>query len=163
MYAVSVTFIYGWTIYWFLWKLPSWSYYLSINEIFLIAVYSAAVNFFESLMVFWASFVLVLIFPKKWFFDRFLTIGSLLSMLIGGSLIYFSSIAEAAKDFSYSLLAQAVLLFAVSVCLAVLAGRVHMISTIVELLADRLKVFLYISVPVSLLSILLIVIRNIFG
>jgi hypothetical protein len=89
VYAIAVIFIYGWTAYWFIWKLPSWIYYLSITEILTLIAYSAFANLLESLLVFSVPLVLAIILPKKWFFDRFVSAGSLLGLLIGGYLIYF--------------------------------------------------------------------------
>jgi len=159
VYAVTVILIYGWTAYWFIWKLPSWIYYLSITEILTIAAYSAFANLFESLLIFSAPLALTIIFPKQWFLDRFISAGGLLVLLLGGYLIYFPSIS-AAGSFSYAPLIQAVVFFIVAIGLSILASRVHIVSNLIETFADRAKVFLYLSLPVSVLSVFVVVVRN---
>ncbi|MCE9647515.1 MAG: hypothetical protein K8S20_16095 [Chloroflexi bacterium] len=160
VYAVLAVFVYGWTIYWFLWKLPSWIYYLTMPEILTIAAYSAAVNFLESLLLLSLPLFLSVFLPKSWVYENFISVGGFLGIMVGGFLLYFSSISAAADTFSYSLIWPAILFLVISICLAIFLGRLRMIAQVVETIADRLKVFLYILIPVSLLSILLVAIRN---
>lgn len=163
VYAISVIFVYGWTIYWFLWKLPSWIYFLTLTEILLIAAYAAVVNFLESLLILCMPLFMSMLFPKEWVVDRFIAVGGLLSMFLGGFLIYFSAISHAVNAFSYSLLTQGLVFLVLSVCLALLVGRIWFIERTVEFITDRLVIFLYISIPISIFSILVILTRNIFG
>jgi hypothetical protein len=160
VYAVTVILIYGWTAYWFIWKLPSWIYYLSITEILTIAAYSALANLFESLLIFSAPLVLTIIFPKQWFFDRFVSTGGLLVLLIGGYLIYFPSVSNSAGSFSYAPLIRAVVFFIIAIGLSISASRVRVLANLIETFADRAKVFLYLSLPLSILSVFVIVARN---
>jgi len=160
VYALIVMLIYGWTIYWFIWRFPSWSYFLSINEILVIGAYSAVVNLFESLIVLCAPLVLALLLPKQWFSERFISAGSLLSMLIGGYFIYFSSVSEAADSFSYTPLIQVVVFFIIAIGLSILLSRVHVVSNLISSFADRAQIFLYLSLPVSALSVLVVIVRN---
>ncbi|MCJ7435647.1 MAG: hypothetical protein MUO77_19360 [Anaerolineales bacterium] len=160
VYAITVILIYGWTAYWFMWKLPSWIYYLSITEILTIAAYSALANLFESLLIFSAPLVLAIIFPKQWFSDRFVSAGSLLGLLTGGYLIYFSSVSGAAGSFSYAPLIQAVVFFIIAVGIAMFASRARVLSNLIEAFTDRAKIFLYLSLPLSVLSVFVVVARN---
>jgi hypothetical protein len=160
VYAITVLIIYGWTVYWFIWRLSSWTYFLYVNEILVIGAYSAAVNLFESLILLSVPVVLTIILPKQWFSEHFISSGGLLNMLLGGYFIYFSSISEAADSFSYAPLIQAVVFFIGAIGLSIFASRIRLLSDFVVSFADRAKIFLYISLPVSVLSVFVVIVRN---
>jgi hypothetical protein len=125
-----------------------------------IGAYSAAVNLFESLLLLSVPLVLTVSLPKKWFAERFISAGGLLSLLLGGYFIYFSSVSEAAGSFSYTPLLQAVVFFIVAIGLSIFMSRVRVISSLITSFADRAKIFLYLSLPVSVLSVFVVGIRN---
>jgi hypothetical protein len=160
VYALIVMLVYGWIIYWFIWRFPSWSYFLSVKEILAIGAYSVVVNLFESLIVLCAPLVWTLLLPKQWFSERFMSSGGLLSLLIGGYIIYFSSVSEAADSFSYTPLIQASVFFIIAIGLSILVSRVHVVSNLISSFADRAQIFLYLSLPVSALSVFIVIVRN---
>jgi hypothetical protein len=160
VYAIAAFIIYGWTVYWFIWRLPSWSYFLYFKEILVIGAYSAAANLFESLLLLSVPLVLTILLPKQWFSERFISAGGLLNILIGGFFIYFSSISEAADSFSYAPLIQAIVFFVIALGLSIFISRVRLVSNLIASFADRAKIFLYLSLPVSVLSVLVIIVRN---
>lgn len=160
VYAIIVLFVYGWTVYWILWKLPSWIYYLTTAEILLIICYAMVVNLLESLAFFLGVLILGIVAPKAWFADRFGPVGSLLSILLGFMLIVFSAPIRAAESFSYTPLIQIGILVLAAFGLAMLLPRYRPASALLEQLADRAKIFLYISLPVSLVSLLIVIFRG---
>jgi hypothetical protein len=160
VYAIVVLLVYGWTVYWLLWELPSWIYYLTLSEILLIVSYSMTVNLLESLAFILGVLLLSYLIPKAWLADRFSSAGSLFSMLVGIVLIYFSRQIQAEESFSYTPLIQMGIFFLAATCLALILTRFKPVANFIDLLADRAKIFLYISLPVSILSLVIVVFRN---
>jgi hypothetical protein len=160
VYAITVFIIYGWTVYWFVWKLNSWSYFLYAKEILAMGAYSVVVNLFESLILLSVPLVVAILLPKQWFSEHFISAGGLLNMLLGGFFIYFSSVSEATGSFSYTPLTQAVVFFIIAIGLSILISRVRLVSGLIVSFADRAKIFLYLSLPVSVISVFVVIIRN---
>jgi hypothetical protein len=155
-----VLFVYGWTVYWILWEFPSWIFYLTLTEILLVVSYSMVVNLLESLVFIFGVLILSTLLPRAWFRDRFSSAGSLLSMLLGVMLIHFSGQIQSADSFSYTPLIQIGFFFVAALCLAILLSRYRPVATFLDLFSDRAKIFLYISLPVSILSLVIVILRN---
>jgi hypothetical protein len=162
VYAIVVLIVYGWTVYWILWKLPSWIYYLTFPEILLVVSYSMVVNLLESLAFILGVLILSYLVPKAWFTDRFCSAGSLLSILLGAVLMKFSARIQAADSFSYTPLIQIGVLFLAAIFVAIIVTRYRLVANLLDLVADRAKIFLYISLPVSVIALIVVAIRNLF-
>ncbi len=162
VYAIIVLFVYGWTVYWIIWKLPSWIYYLKMTEILSIICYALVVNLLESMVFILGVLLLCLLAPKAWFADRFGPAGTLLSILLGFMLIYFSAPIQAADTFSYTPLIQIGVFFLIALGLAMFLPRYQRVAAFLDLLADRAKVFLYISLPVSVVALIVVIVRDLF-
>lgn len=163
VYAVIVLMIYTWTIMWFFWKLPSWLFFMNIGEILLTFLYSLATNFLESLVVLIAPVGLCFVLPRTWFYDRFVARGSALVLAGLGYMMYLAFQFQSKNDYpSYSLKAWAVALAAAALVLIVfLAGRFAVSRKVLEVIADRATIFLYVTVPLSILSVLVVLFHSV--
>lgn len=155
-----VLLVYGWTVYWIAWKFPSWIFYLTTSEILWIICYALVVNLLESLILIFGVLVLGFLVPKAWLADRFGPVGTLLSILMAGVLMYFSQPIQLAERFSYAPLIQMGISFLAAFALATLLSRYRPVAAFLELLADRAKIFLYILLPISLVSLVIVILRN---
>ena len=161
VYAVIVLIIYTWTMLWFFWKLPSWLYFLTAGEILTSFAYAMATNFAESLAVLCAPVMLGILLPKKWFYDVFVARGASLVMAGLGYMIYVayqfqtkdSYPSLSLKPWSFALALALILLFVFVV------GQIAFLRRVFEFVADRAVIFLYISIPLSILSIVVILIH----
>lgn len=164
VYAVNVTVVYGWTILWFFWKLPSWLYFLNGGEILTAFAYMLVTNLLESLAVLSAPILLSLALPKKWFFDLFVARGASLTTLGLTYMIYLANQFQTKEDYpSLSLKPWSVALAIALITLGVFfGGRVSAVRRAVEVFSDRATVFLYLSIPLSLASLLMILGRLVF-
>lgn len=162
VYAVAVAMIYPWSISRFFWRLPSWLYYSSAGEIAVIFAYMMVVNLIESALVLLAPVFLSVVLPKKWFFDSFVTKGALLLSLSLGYVMYFDNQLNYQVPFPLELVYQTPIIVAVIFALVFLLDWLGFLRKILLDLSDRLIVFLYISIPVSLISLLVVLVRNIF-
>jgi hypothetical protein len=160
VYATIVLLVYGWTAYWIAWKFPSWIYYLTISEILWIICYAMVVNLLESLILIFGVLALGFLMPKTWLTDRFGPSGTLLSMLLVGILMYFSGPVQSAERFSYTPLIQIGISLLAALAIAVLLPLYRPAAAFLDLLADRAKIFLYILLPVSLVSLVMVILRN---
>jgi hypothetical protein len=118
------------------------------------------VNLLESLAFILGVLILGFLLPKTWFADRFIPAGSLLTILLGLMLIRFSSQIQSADNFSYIPLIQMSVYFVVAICITLLLSRFQPVAAFLDFLSDRAKIFLYISLPVSILSLVIVILRN---
>jgi hypothetical protein len=162
VYAVIVAMIYPWSLLRFFWRVPSWLYFSSLNEMAVIYAYTAVVNLVESLFVLLGILALSLVLPKRWFRERFVSKGGMLASLGLGYLMYFNKQLDPELPFPYDLAVWTPATLLGILVLVFLLDRVTVLARLVEGLADRLVVFLYISLPVSGVALMTVLIRNIF-
>ncbi len=156
-----VLVVYGWTILWFFWQIPSWRLYLNTGEILTTLAYIWATNFIESLVVICALLVLCALLPRKWFYECFIGRGTSLALLGLGGLIYLAYQIQdyiIRNTFSYRLL-PLVLGLLITLAAAFTLSEIRIIRKALEVLADRTTIFLFIFLPVSFVSIVFVLIR----
>jgi len=160
VYAVMVMMIYPWSIASFFWRLPSWLYFSSIGEILVIFAYTMVVNLIESLLILLAILFLSLVFPQKWFADRFVPKGTLLVLFGLGYLMYFNNHLQYQTPFPVELMNWTPVIVVAILGLVFVIDRFRFLDKILDELTNRLLIFLYILIPVSVLSLLVVLIRN---
>ena len=160
-----VLIVYTWTLIWFFWQVPSWLYFLNVGEIMTALAYSLATNFAESLVVMCGPLFLALVLPRKWFHDVFIARGASLSMAGLGYMMFLANQFQNKSDYpTLSLQIWTVLLAAVGIALLVyLCGQIPLLRKMLEVVADRVTIFVYILVPLSIISVLVVVIRSLVG
>ena len=161
VYAVVVVMIYPWSLLRFFWRLPSWLYFSSVGEIAVIFAYMMVVNLIESILVLLAPTLMSIILPQKWFYDRFITKGTLLVLFGLGYLIYFDNHLQYQTPFPLDLVYWTPAIAISILVLVFLIDWLGFLDRILNELTNRLIIFLYISIPVSLTSLLIVLIRNI--
>ena len=159
-----VALIYIWTSLWFFWKLPSWLFFLNTGEIVIAFAYALATNLVESVAVLCAPLVLSMTLPKGWFYDRFIARGASLAISGLGFMMYLAFQFKTKDDYpSLSLKAWSLALaLGIILFIVYLAGRLSLLRKLIEFLADRAIIFLYISLPLSIISLIIIIIRWVF-
>lgn len=161
VYAIAVTMIYSWSLMRFSWRVPSFLKYSTTGEIGVIFAYLMVVNLLESLVVVFAPLALSAILPQKWFHDRFVTKGVLLVAMGLGYWIYIVGKIVPEMPFPYALIKWSPVFFLLILILVLLLGQINFLSKIVDEISDRFVIFLYISIPVSAISLMVVLIRNI--
>lgn len=164
VFAVLSLFVYGWTTYRILQKLPSWLYYLTVREILLNLSYTLAFNFVESLLLLCMLVVLSAVLPKKIFGDMFVARSALLAILGLGYLIYLALVIGQSKASQFPmeifklLPIVGVVIFGASIFLPLLS----IARLILEDFADRAITFLYLLVPLSTVAGVVFIVNNLF-
>ena len=161
-YAVIVLVIYIWTLLWSFWKLPSWLFFLSIGEILTIYAYSFATNFLESLLVLCLPLALGFILPRKWFLDAFVARSTIVVLSVLGYAAYILTQFNSREDYPGNLIRLFPFVLLASLVLAFLVGKVKFLTKSLDFFAEQTTVFLYISIPLSLIALLVVLMRIIF-
>jgi len=161
VYAVIVVMIYYPTINRFFWKFPSWILFSTLGDLFSIYSYMVLVNFLESLLVLGSVLMLCIVLPRKWFYDQFLSKSVLLVVFTLSYFLYLGSQMQS-EIFPWALVRMSPYVFLAIVFLVFLLDRVNFLRKFLAMMADRFTVFLYISIPISVLSVLVVLVRNLF-
>jgi len=168
VFSIFVFFVFSWTLYRAFYYVPSWLEYLSLWSVSIIIAYVLAFALFESagwlaLLVFYSLF-----FPRKVFKEKFVLLGSSLAALIciGAvllqrkiNLVYRLELWQLLVYPLAGLLLSVLLVF----LLAFLFERIPLLSRLVNAIVERMVIFVYIYVPLGLLALLVVLVRNIIG
>jgi len=161
VYAVIVLVIYGWTILKFNYNLPGWLYFLNLGEIMSVFAYSMVTNLLESLFVLLGVIAAGILLPKKWFREAFIARGVSLSILVLGLMMYIADQFKTKEYYPAEIIRWSPAVLVLIGPVVYLLGRLQFTRKAIEFFADRALIFLYISIPVSVLSLLAVLIRNI--
>ena len=160
VYAVIVILTYGWTIYWALWELPSWLNYLPLGEIGAVFCYLLATNLVESLIALAGTVLVSLVLPQKWYRDVFVSRGSVLAATVLICIAVFAYHFESPADYFSKFPVYLPWILLLAALLAFLSGWIHILRRGVEIFAENAVIFLFLSVPLSLLSVAVVIVRN---
>ncbi len=165
VFSLIIFIVFTWTIYRMAWELQSWLYSNTLPQILILAAYVLAFALIESLVV--MAFVLLfgLILPNMVFRDHFVAQGSIMVAILTLIALVLQHYPDA-----FTLLAPISLLLIplalVAWLIILLVGsayfleRKRSIITRIQNLTDRLTVFSYIYIPLSLVGLLVVIIRN---
>lgn len=160
VYGVIVLVVYGWTIYWYFWKLPSWLYFMTVGELVTAYVYALPVNLLESLLLFSIPFLLALSFPPRWFRERFIAQGTAFTILAALVLAKYLSVITALQALPSGLNWMFPLTVMGIALIVFLVGRINLLCKVLEEIASRAVIFLYVFPPLSVIALVVILIRN---
>jgi hypothetical protein len=160
-YAVIAFMLFAWALLWFFWNIPSWIKFMTLGYLLATLSYPMAASFLESLTILVLLLIPAMILPAGWFRERFAARGSAVTIGLLGVIMLRDYLIVADYFFLKPLpifwltsaLLTALLLF--------LAVKFQRMEKALTLLAERLTIFLYIFVPLSVISLLAILVRNI--
>lgn len=160
VYAVIVMLTYGWTVLRFLWQVPSWLNFLNVVDLLTLLAYALAINLLESIVVLGGVVLASMVLPARWFADVFVSRGGALAACGLGLMMALASQYASKADYPELALRATSLVAAMAVMagVVVIAGRLRWLRRAVEVLAEHATVFLYASLPLSAISILLLVV-----
>ncbi|MGC1376810.1 MAG: hypothetical protein WA821_11325 [Anaerolineales bacterium] len=164
VYAVICFLVYSWTILIAFWKFPSWIYDLTIDEIIGINAYAFTVNLFESVFVLGILLFLCVILPASFLKNDFTVRATIILVCLLGSAmlhLYVNRDGESLENFIGTM---QIWWASTLVVLAVLLGmsiKVQRLRAVVANIADRLIILLYVFMPLSLMSVVIVILRNV--
>ena len=161
VYTVIAVLLSGWTITAFLWRLSAWMLLLSLGEISVILSYGLAANFIESLVILFALLSATVLLPAHFLRDDFVVRGSILAlglilalMTFVGSHMLFGIQADIGLYIAP--------LVATGATVLGLAAAARWRTALLSL-SDRLTVFLFILIPLFVISSIYVIFRNLSG
>ena len=164
--AVFITF--SWSIYRMFFQVPSWLFYLTLNDILWITAYVVGFALLESALLLGFMILLSILYPAKHFKAKFVAQSSLVLLVLTiGALLYQQNIGML-KWWGWLEFLIFILAFIASLTLLVLSfsflfDRLARLKSLMEAIADRLTVFSLIYIPLGVLGLLVIIFRNIFS
>ena len=161
VFAACVVPIFSWSIVWFFQKMPGWLPYLSIAKVLSILAYVQAFAFFESGLLLFLLVLVAAILPARFFRGMFTAQGSMIAFALSFWAIVFQLVNTTTETWALGqLLLWATLLPTSLMILYLLVRRSKPIAQTTAVVAERLTVFLYIYIPLGVLSIVVVVVRN---
>ena len=166
MFASCVVPVHSWSTFTFLDQMPGWLVYLNAWDLIGTFAYTQAFALLESIAVLLVVILLGAILPARFLRDRFATRASILVLLtLGcgivaqstGRIPFTGSMAWPSKSF---ILGGTLYLASIGASYG-LMHRYRHLEEAVHAFMERLTVFLYIYVPVGILSVAIVVVRNI--
>jgi hypothetical protein len=164
VYSVIVFMVYTWTMAASFWKLPSWMFYLNPGQIVSIYAYSFMFDFAETvlLMVF-CLLVCVPLFAfwgvKEGFQSRSVTI---LMILLGSSMLRLTLYRD--PEYREDFVNGQLLWWGISIFFSTVLGwavpKISWLKSSLETLADKTVIFLFIYLPLTVISFIAVIIRN---
>ena len=165
VFAVLWFIVAGWTLNRFFCQISSWSNFLDVGTLAGIFAYRIAASFFESLIVLTFLLVLCLAFPPAYLKENFNAKGTLFVLILCGSLFVFWKLFNARSP-GVVMVDYATLWLMCSMAAALLIAyfsvRIKKVSDVICWISDRMTVFLYLLVPMAGVSLVIILVRNIF-
>ena len=162
VYAVIAFLIQVWTIYVSFEQLPAWSSFLNINEIMAVLAYRVVESFMECLLVLGILLIISFILPPKVFRDIFVIRGTAFALGLLGPTILFWKLFRGdpgtlMADYARTWMIGTILLASLT---SYLSARIISVADFLKWISDRMIVFLYLLIPISLVSFITVLIRN---
>jgi hypothetical protein len=164
LFAACTFPVYSWSILRFLWIVPAWEKYLRLRDIAGILAYALAWALAESVIVFLVLVLLRAVLPTLITGQSFVAKGSLLVLVNALWAIVLHNVIVV--DYILIWTADRYFLCALLYVLSIgaswtLVHRWKSLAGGIEVLADRLSVLLYVYVPLGVLGVLIVTIRNV--
>ena len=162
VYAVISVMLSGWTIVAFLWKFSVWLLILTAGEIFTIFSYSMLTNLLEGISVLLILLVVCALLPRHFLRDDFVVRGTILSAgSIGSLMAFLGSYMQLGVEKAGNLLIGPLIMLLLTAFLLGYSSKFRSIRSAALWMSDRVTVFLFILVPLTLGLSLYVIFRMI--
>jgi len=159
VYAITVFAIYGWTLLTYFRYLHYWLDFLNVEEIVAIFFYAMLADFVESLIVLALLLGLCIILPPRFFKGNFVVHGALIVICVFGSIFLYLSKYSDVNDIT-TIMPWSVATLVVTIALNFILPKIRVVSRAATWLSDSMTVFLYFYLPLTFVSLIVIIIRN---
>lgn len=165
--SIAVFIVFSWMLYRFFYQVPSWLGYLSVWGVLVIAAYALSFALVESLAFMGFILLLSLVFPARHFKEKFVAQGSTLTLAVGAGAVLLQRKINILSRlevwhilvFAFAFLILLALLVFIS---SLLFERFQFLTRLVHAVAERMTLFTYLYVPLGLLSLVVVILRNLF-
>jgi hypothetical protein len=165
IYALIVTLVFSWTLLASFWTLPSWLFYLNLGQVASVYAYALTFDFIESVLLLAGFILFSLVLPAAWWREKFISRSAML-LIVGMASVILSAFQFRDPDSFQQFVAVNGIWWLVTIGIALplvwLAGRARWLGRTLEVIADRCIIFLFIYIPLTIFSIVVVVARNVF-
>jgi len=168
VFSTAVFISFSWSIYRMFFQVPSWVFYLTLNDILWISAYVVGFALLESALLLGFMLLLSILFPQKHFMSKFVAQSTLILLVLTiGALLYQQNIGML-KWWGWLELLIFILAFIASLTLLIISfsflfDRLARLKGLIEAIADRLTVFSLIYIPLGVLGLIVMLFRNLFS
>ena len=147
--------------------MPSWLSYLNAWDIVILTAYVLSFALFESLVILGFTLLLSLIFSGKQFQNKFIAQGSTISFLVCVSAVALQRKIGLIYNLGLRELCIYTIITVIAIPLSIILSsylyeRFRKLLRLINTLADRMTIFGYIYMPLGLLGLVFVLLRNIF-
>lgn len=163
VFSFVIFIVTSWCVYVSLPNLTSYLYHFNIIEILSIFFYLMAFALFESVLVTFVLIVIGFVLPSQWFSQGFAYKAPVPLLVVAVALMRLQESLSSGNIPPLRVFAGsvAVVLFLCAV-LVFFFHRVRRLQTIMKIALERFELFTFIYVPLGLIGIVVMLIRNIF-
>ncbi|MFC2053525.1 hypothetical protein ACFLV7_04390 [Chloroflexota bacterium] len=164
--SVIVFIVFTWTLYRMFFQVPSLLFYMRVWDVLIISSYVLMFALFESAVVLGLLLIFSLVFPTKYFKDKFVAQGSTIVLMISmGAVALQRKMKIMYRLDGWELILYPFVILAVIVFVIFTASyiydRFNLLPRIINTVAERMIVFVVLYVPLSILGLLVVFVRNI--
>ena len=139
-----------------------WIMFLNVGSIFSIYAYAFVVNFLESTLLLLVATIPSIVFPVSWWKEKFVPKGATLAIVIMISAqvhIHLYRTPDVQNKLLSGQLTWWIVTFLVAFFLSWMAGRFSLMDKTLVEIAERLGLFLYFYLPLTVISFIVILAR----
>jgi len=164
--SVIVFIVFTWSLYRMFFQVPSLLFYMRVWDVLIIISYVLMFALFESTVVLGLLLIFSLVFPAKYFKEKFVAQGSTVVVMI--SMGAFA--LQRKMNIMYRLDGWELILYPLVILAAIVLvifatsyiyDRFKILPRIINAFAERMIVFVLLYVPLSIIGLLVVFVRNI--
>ncbi len=165
VFSMVVFVVFTWSIYRMTWQLQSWLFIVNLKQVFILAAYVLAFGLLESLVMLGFVLFLALVVPARFFKDKFIAQGTALVGILTLGAIIIQNYPNLFDGMSLAQLALVPVLILAGITIFLLLfstifDHYKGVTQRIVAFADRLTVFSYIYIPLSLIGLIVVIVRN---
>lgn len=160
VFSVAVFACHSWTMLGFFNKLSSFILYFTIGEILSIFAYMMSVALLESIAVTILLVLLSVILPPSWLREGFAYKGFVIIAIVTAASILFQKFLPDDYPSTLMLAVSAIVPIVLIVVLIAISQAFPRLRSLLLDIQDRISIILYIYVPIGILSLIVVFIRN---
>jgi hypothetical protein len=160
VFGVAVFVCHSWTILGFFNKLPSFILYFTVSEMLSIFAYMMSVALLESIAVTIILVFLSMILPQSWLREGFAYKGFVIVAIATAASILFQKFLPDDYPSTLMLAVSAVVPIVLMVVVIGISQAFPRLRSLLLDIQDRISIILYIYVPLGILSLMVVFIRN---
>jgi hypothetical protein len=161
VFGVCVVVVYTWSIYVFLDRVTGWLYHLDLLKLVSIFAYTQAFALFESVVMCGSLVLLAMLLPGTTLRDRFVATSNAAIIVVAGWAVAAQVYDDTIRTWPVSILLLWVGVVCASVVVsAILVRQWRAFERMMITFGKRMTPFLYVYLPISLLSVAVVIIRN---